>query len=66
MTAVNRTRLDGLPDLFEDWRFVRERVRESRNAERTGQVPYPTAAEALTALERQCWWRGRHGYISHG
>ena len=55
-------RLDGQPDLFGAWCFIREWGRIG-HAGQVRQVPFPTLAEAQAAHERQRWRKERRGYI---
>ncbi len=56
--------LDVQPDLFGQWCFIREWGRTG-SAGQTRNVPYPTAAEAQAALERQRRAKERRGYFSN-
>lgn len=55
-------RLDIQPDLFGEWRFIREWGRIGRPG-RVRSTPYPSPAEALAALERQRRVKIRKGYF---
>ena len=54
-------RLDIQPDLFGGWSFIREWGRIGRPGP-VRQIPYPTPAEAIAALERQRRIKERRGY----
>jgi predicted DNA-binding WGR domain protein len=54
-------RMDVQPDLFGQWCFVREWGRIGSTGQ-TRSVPFPTAAEAHAALDRQQRTKERRGY----
>ncbi len=54
-------RLDGEPDLFGAWCFIRE-WRRIGQAGQTRTVPFPTPTEAQVVLERQRRRKERKGY----
>ena len=56
-------RLDVQPDLFGDWCLVKGWGRIGCPG-KVRFMPYPTAAEAQTALERQCRAKTRRGYAA--
>jgi predicted DNA-binding WGR domain protein len=55
-------RLDVQPNLFGEYALVREWGRIDRGGQ-VRSTPYPTPAEAFSALERQRQTKERRGYV---
>lgn len=55
-------RMDIQPDLFGEWRLVREWGRIGQ-AGQLRQAIYPSQAEARIALERHCRVKEKRGYV---